>query len=127
MKKVRQDTSYRKVVRKNGATTYVVTEPKGKTRFIKKADIPKDILEQVDKNNQYTDDGHAIGLAKVCLFCGQYAPLTRFLNLKTVALCNEHYYSETIGKIAAKIREKENAFQIPKATEVPVREEAISG
>jgi hypothetical protein len=47
--------------------------------------------------------------SKACIFCGEHSNLTRFVNLQRVALCETHYYSETIGKVAQKIRERENA------------------
>jgi hypothetical protein len=45
---------------------------------------------------------------KQCIFCGQYAKYTRFINLQTIAICEEHYYSTTVGQTAQRIREKTN-------------------
>lgn len=40
-----------------------------------------------------------------CLFCGAEGTHTRFLDFKTVHLCEDDYNSQTLGKIAYKIRE----------------------
>lgn len=43
--------------------------------------------------------------SKVCIFCGEPRTKERFINLQTVELCDEHYYSETVGRIVAKLKE----------------------
>jgi hypothetical protein len=40
---------------------------------------------------------------KICLFCGQPGDMTRFVNLKTVYLCNEDYNTKTVGEIGQKM------------------------
>lgn len=44
---------------------------------------------------------------KLCLFCGAFTNTKRFVNLQTIAVCEEHYYSTTIGQIAQKMKEQE--------------------
>jgi hypothetical protein len=45
---------------------------------------------------------------KACLFCGKHSKLTRFVNMQTLFLCEEHYHDKNIGQIAQKLREIRN-------------------
>lgn len=42
---------------------------------------------------------------RVCFFCGEGCKHSRFINLQTIYLCDDHYYSKTVGQIAQKMRE----------------------
>lgn len=46
---------------------------------------------------------------KKCIFCGMHSNLTRMVNGEVVALCEEHFYSESLGRVAQKVREVELA------------------
>lgn len=59
--------------------------------------ISDDIRNQIEKGDTVT--------ANVCIFCPEATKLTRILNSQTVYLCNEHFYSKSIGQVAQQIRE----------------------
>lgn len=42
---------------------------------------------------------------KACIFCGAHSRFTRFVNLRTVYVCDSDYYDKTVGKIAQKLKE----------------------
>ena len=73
-------------------------------RFIKASDVPEEELKRLELNIPDTIEGDN----KKCIFCGMYSNLPRTVNGRTIYLCNEHFYSETIGKIAQKIRENDH-------------------
>jgi len=68
----------------------------GNNRFIAKDKIPKEELDKLD--------GVPSPMGG-CIFCDKPAVYTRFINLQTIVLCEEHYYSQTVGQIAHKLRE----------------------
>jgi len=41
---------------------------------------------------------------KICVFCGNPSETSRFVNLQTVNLCQEHYLNKTTGEIVEKLR-----------------------
>ena len=71
-------------------------------------------------NQQIIPDKPVVDTSKSCIFCGQPAKYQRFVQLRTIPICEEHYYSETVGKIAEKLREKSN--EGPEQTEEAVKE-----
>jgi len=89
----------------------VVTSPKGKRylkdgRFIKFADVPDNILSQLRDHSTAEEEPEVH--VKKCIFCGAFGRYTRFVNLQTIELCEEHYYSESVGKIVHKLKETQN-------------------
>lgn len=66
-------------------------------KLISVKNVPQEELDKCDK---------AVFDEKHCLFCGVPAKLTRYLNMQTVVLCEQHYYSETLGKIAQELAKK---------------------
>ena len=79
-------------------------------RFIAKTKVPVDIIELLETEKTVGETAPTTTENfKPCLFCGQHGKYTRSVNMQTVVLCEEHYYSETIGKIVQHLREKENA------------------
>ena len=73
-------------------------------RLVKKADVPEEELRRLAPRPE------PVMPDKQCLFCGEFAKYPRVVNLRTIYLCDNHYYSETLGKIAQRIREiEENA------------------
>jgi hypothetical protein len=47
-------------------------------------------------------------LDRVCLICGQPKERQRFVNMHMVALCDEHYQTMSLGKIAQHLNAKLN-------------------
>ncbi len=85
--------------------------------------IPKDILEKlIDENKPIK--------SRRCIFCGNNAEYSRFVNLQTVALCEEDYLNQNIGKIAQRLnqlnKEEENASQEISGSEESQQEQEIS-
>lgn len=75
---------------------------------IKRTLVPKDEyakFETIDEAPVQTATVKSDIPEKVCLFCGQEGTHTRFIDFQTVYLCEEHYLSQTLGKIAHKVRE----------------------
>ena len=76
-------------------------------KLITKDDVPVEEIKRLEDEEfpaepvQVTD--------KSCLFCGAYSNWQRLVNGQSVYVCEEHYYNETIGKVAQKLREREHA------------------
>jgi len=72
-------------------------------RFVKVQDVPEEVKTKFDSQER-------MGALdpKACLFCGSFASETRFVNLRTIALCEEHYYDKNIGQIVQRLREIEH-------------------
>lgn len=79
-------------------------------KFVSKATIPANIyveLEGKEPGNVVDDtDVKPEAPVKECIFCGKVTKLSRFLNMQTIPLCEEHYYSETTGRVVQKYKEK---------------------
>lgn len=75
-------------------------------KLVKKAEVPDNILN----NESETFEEETIQkVEKKCIFCGAHSNLQRFVNMQTVVVCDEHYYSETMGRVAQKLKETQNA------------------
>lgn len=74
-------------------------------RICKTIEVPVNVVELLKTQEEVDDEGlpESPGL-RPCIFCGEHSKLQRMLNSQTVYLCNEHYYSKTIGQVAEKIR-----------------------
>ena|SRR3990167_9516847 len=79
------------------------------SRFISKDKIPADILIKLDRGeiNQPLEEEKQKPVDKKCIFCGVESNWTRPINGQAIYICQEHYYSETVGKIVETLREKE--------------------
>lgn len=42
---------------------------------------------------------------KTCIFCGVETKISRLINQQSIALCEDHYYSESTGRVVQKLRE----------------------
>lgn len=78
-------------------------------KMIAKKNIPANIwskLENMKIGESISDDGIELTAPiKSCIFCGEDAKLARTINAQTIYLCDEHYYSKTVGQIVQHIRE----------------------
>lgn len=77
-------------------------------RFIKKTEIPAEIdVDNMEIDKDYPDTFERTkGGFKNCLFCGaENCKYTRLLNAQILYLCEEHYYSENMGKVAQQVRQ----------------------
>lgn len=92
-------SSYKIVTGKNG-DRYMKD-----SRFVSKASLPPEIYTQLKVGVTVTDEELNPVIDRACVFCGVYSNLSRLLNGQAVYICEEHYYSESIGKIAQRIRE----------------------
>lgn len=66
-------------------------------RFVKKADIPADVLIKLNVGME-VEDKPVEKEPLVCIFCGMGTKITRFLNMQSIAICEEHYYSKNVGQ-----------------------------
>lgn len=73
--------------------------------LIKKSEIPPQILMQLDVGMNNLNDVEPEKEPLSCIFCGMGTKITRFLNQETIALCSDHYYSETTGRVVQKFNE----------------------
>ena len=87
-------------------------------KLISKDDVPEEEIRRLEAedvavvppdNDEALPEEHVPVTNRVCVFCGMHSNWTRFVNGQTVVLCETHYYNETIGKIAQKLREDEHA------------------
>lgn len=86
---------------------------KGSTIFLKdkvpfkKDSIPANIFQRLLDGEKDIDesDTKIEGPVKFCLFCKAPCKLTRFINMQTIYLCDEHYQNKNIGQIAHKMKE----------------------
>lgn len=99
----------------NGYKMFMV---RGKPRFrkvgvrgiAKQNTLPRDVMEHfgllnpdVPAEEDAPDEPRKD--PKACIFCGVHSRFTRFVNLQTIYLCDNHYYDVNIGKCAQRLRE----------------------
>lgn len=75
-------------------------------KMIAAKEVPENILQVLQHNPIFNEEDEPVRTDKSCIFCGTHSNLTRVVNLQTVALCDEHYYSQTLGTIAQHLKEK---------------------
>ena len=73
------------------------------SRFISKKDVPLDVLARL-KGEAEVDTIVPEPQPKVCVVCKVPAKLTRYLDMQTVVLCQDHYDNLTLGKLANIVR-----------------------
>lgn len=89
-----------KLVKRSSVPQEVIDEHEG----VAVAEVPTvAVIVDTEEERRQTD--------RSCVFCGQYTNWKRLVNQQTIAICEEHYYSETIGSIAQKLRETANATE----------------
>lgn len=69
----------------------------------KESRVPAEVMEQFEHRESVDYDDQPD--KPRCLFCDAPGSRKRYLRPVTVDLCEHHYYSENIGRIAAQIRE----------------------
>jgi hypothetical protein len=75
-------------------------------KMIAKKEIPANIFELLQTQDEVDDTNLSLEQPwKECIFCSERATKSRFVRLQTVDLCNEHYFSMNVGKIAQKLNE----------------------
>lgn len=80
------------------------------SRFVKKADIPADILIKLDVGMKEVMPETEAKEPKthLCVFCGMGTKQYRLLNQKAIYVCENDYYNKTIGQVAQEVRRQEN-------------------
>lgn len=73
-------------------------------QFVGKANIPPTVLSQLETNELGTliYDGP---VPRLCVFCGIQSTRRRFINLKEVILCDDHYFNKSTGEVVQQLRE----------------------
>lgn len=80
-------------------------------RFIKKEDVPEEILEILTPGHDVdTEAGPVLAPKKQCIFCGEDTNWVRVLNGQTIYICETDYYDKTMGQIAQRV----NQLKAPK-------------
>lgn len=82
-------------------------------KMISPKDIPENILQVLQTNPVFNEEAPAEVRNKSCIFCGMYSNIVRLVNLQSVALCEEHYYSQSLGTIAQHLKEQSSEEQTP--------------
>lgn len=83
--------------------------PRGTTRFmfkgkfVKKSNIPPDVLIKLQVGMS-VDVTPVEKVPLTCIFCGLGTKITRFLNLQSIPICEEHYYSTNVGQVIQQLR-----------------------
>lgn len=76
----------------------------GERGLMKQNALPRDVMDHFGLLGDESPEEPKKN-PKACIFCGMHSRYTRFVNGQTVYICDEHYYSENIGKIVQKLRE----------------------
>jgi hypothetical protein len=93
--------TYTKVVGGDGTARY----KKNKIKFVKKIDVPLAVIEALKTEKEVDDTGLNTTIKfRKCICCDEHGKHERFLNGQTVYLCEEDYYSKSIGQVAQHIR-----------------------
>jgi hypothetical protein len=71
-------------------------------KLIKASEVPPEEIERLNKGSVIEQPEPKKD--KGCIFCGAHSRYTRFVDGQTVYVCDDHYYSETIGKVAQRLR-----------------------
>lgn len=69
-------------------------------RFVKFDNVPQAVKDKLETHSAAAELD-----PKKCIFCGIYATETRFIQLQTIALCDEHFYSKNVGQIVQRLKE----------------------
>lgn len=88
--------------KKNGPRGRFLYFKDGKMISVK--DIPEDIVDVLPLGGEYVEKEVVAPTIRKCLFCERDASESRFVNLRTIDLCEEHYYDTTIGEISQKLQ-----------------------
>lgn len=79
-------------------------------KFVSKKDIPANVLKLLSTQDEVDDSGMQLERPNnECVFCGMATKLSRIVNQQTVAICEQHYHSESLGRIAQQVRINEEA------------------
>lgn len=84
--------------KKNGPRGRFLYFKDGKMISVK--DIPEDIVDKLPLNGEYEEKEVVAPTVRKCIFCGNHATESRFVDLQTIYLCEEDYYHKTIGEIS---------------------------
>jgi hypothetical protein len=59
-------------------------------------DVPQDVVDSFTDEEPTKSD-------RKCVFCGEHSKYYRLVNNRSVYICNEHYYSKSLGQVAQKL------------------------
>jgi hypothetical protein len=99
---------YKKYIHADGTVRY---RDKTKNVFVSTKTIPANVMELLRYRDEVDDtDLPSAPAFRKCIYCDSHSKYERFINLQTVYLCDEHYYSKSIGQVAQQLnKEKVNA------------------
>ncbi len=74
-------------------------------RPLKAIDVPPEIVERLRREPEFDTESN-VPIVKPepvvdrsCIFCGAYSKNAKLINGQSIYTCEEHYYSESTGKI----------------------------
>lgn len=76
-----------------------------KGKLVKTASVPRDVIIKLNVGMPSVDVAPIEKVPLTCIFCGMGTKITRFLNLQSIPICEEHYYSKNVGQIVHKFNE----------------------
>lgn len=76
-------------------------------KFIKKSDIPEDILARLELGKDTPDEAESLNSnTKRCIFCHMGGcRYTKLIDGQVVYLCENDYYDKNMGHVAQRVRE----------------------
>lgn len=83
-------------------------------KLISVRDVPADELMRLNKDQSEVPPETPVqrpdpeSRDKNCIFCGEHTTWAKFIDLQTIPICQQHYYSESTGKIVQKMRETQS-------------------
>lgn len=83
-------------------------------RLVKKSSIPADVLIKLNVGME-VDEKPVEKKELTCIFCDAPTRITRFLNMQSIAVCEEHYYSKNVGQTVQRLNQINGAKQDEKA------------
>lgn len=106
------DIKYTLKIAKNGRTMYYVGN-----KLAAKKNLPQEVLNSFEEQlTTETVDPEPVVSPQLnaqddrpCIFCGIPATSFRFINMRQVPLCKEHYLQKTTGETVQRLREQTSA------------------
>lgn len=78
--------------------------------YIKATEVPGNIVTRLELGGEpVSDEGMKLEAPLMeCVFCKGLTKISRLINQRTIALCDEHYHNKTTGQVIQRLRESSN-------------------
>lgn len=74
-------------------------------KLISGGNVPPHVLKTLQNVPTFDDAVPEPVVSNLCVFCGKETKLTRYLDLQTIPICDEHYHSKTVGETVKQAKE----------------------